>query len=185
MTQNRLKKMLSSEKPIQKGKPLELSTESSAKTHDRTIAPTQQYKRVNRGYKLREDLIKECKRLALEQDKMLYEVMEEALIAYLENTTPTQIAALENEIQKLRERLNIEERFRTDTGVHHFKKWLRSHDQPQDTDFAKRFLADSRLPQHASRGLYEAKMRSAGYSDEDIHLFQDAWKRMLTEAIQP
>ncbi len=76
---------------------------------------------------------------------------------------------------------DIEERFRTDTQVHQFKKWLRTHDQPQDTDFAKRFLADSRLPQHASRGLYEAKMRSTGYSDEDIHLFHDAWKRMLTE----
>jgi hypothetical protein len=35
------------------------------------------------------------------------------------------------------------------------------------------------LPEHASRGMYEAKMRSAGYSDIDIHLFQDAWKTML------
>lgn len=73
----------------------------------------------------------------------------------------------------------LEERFRTDTGVHHFKNWLRTHDQPQDSDFAKRFLADTRLPQHASRSLYEAKLRVSGYSEEDIHLFQDAWKAML------
>ena len=77
------------------------------------------------------------------------------------------------------EQHDLEERFRTDTQVHHFKKWLRSHDQPQDTDFFKRFLADTRLPQHASRGLYEAKMRTAGYSEEDMHLFHDAWKTML------
>ncbi len=79
---------------------------------------------------------------------------------------------------------NLEERFRTDTAVRHFKNWLRTHDQPQDTDFAKRFLADSRLPQHASRGLYEAKMRTAGYSDEDMYLFQDAWKSMIAENLE-
>jgi hypothetical protein len=179
MTQDRIKGLLN--KPIQRGKPLELSTEVSAETHHRTIAPSEQkYKRVNRGYKLREDLIKACKLRALEQDKMLYEVMEEALTAYLEATaTPAQIAALENEVQRLQRRLNIEERFRTDTGIHHFKNWLRTHDQPRDSDFAKRFLADSRLPEHASRGLYEAKLRTAGYSEEDMHLFHDAWKTML------
>jgi predicted transcriptional regulator len=77
------------------------------------------------------------------------------------------------------ERPDIEERYRTDTQVHHFKKWIRNHDQPQDTDFFKRFLVDGQLPQQASRGLYEAKMRSAGYSEEDMHLFEAAWKTML------
>src|SRR5690348_3289866 len=77
------------------------------------------------------------------------------------------------------ENLDHEKRFRIDTQVHHFKNWLRSHDQPQDSDFAQRFLADSRLPQHASRGMYEAKLRTARYSEEDIHLFHDAWKMML------
>ena len=79
----------------------------------------------------------------------------------------------------IQEHPDIEERFRTDTQVHYFKGWLRAHDQPQDSDFAQRFLTDSRLPQHASRGMYEAKMRTAGYSEEDMHLFQDAWKLML------
>jgi hypothetical protein len=79
---------------------------------------------------------------------------------------------------------DLEERFRTDTQVRHFKKWIRSHDHPQDTDFFKRFLADGQLPQHASRGLYEAKMRSTGYSDEDMHLFQDAWKSMIAEDLE-
>jgi predicted transcriptional regulator len=82
-------------------------------------------------------------------------------------------------------RPDIEERFRTDTQVHHFKKWIRSHDQPEDSTFAQRFLVDSRLPEHASRGLYEAKMRSAGnYSDEDMYLFQDAWKSMIAEDLE-
>jgi predicted transcriptional regulator len=41
-------------------------------------------KRVSRGYKLREDLIKALKRLAVDTDKKLYEVMEEAIEEYLE-----------------------------------------------------------------------------------------------------
>jgi excisionase family DNA binding protein len=37
------------------------------------------------------------------------------------------------------------------------------------SNFFKRFPADGLLPEQASRGLYEAKMRSAGnYSDEDM-----------------
>jgi hypothetical protein len=77
-------------------------------------------------------------------------------------------------------RIALKGRFRTDTDVHYFNNWLRTHDQPQDTNFFKRFLADGQLPEHASRGLNEAKMRSAGnYSDEDMHLFHDAWKLML------
>jgi ABC-type nitrate/sulfonate/bicarbonate transport system substrate-binding protein len=78
----------------------------------------------------------------------------------------------------------IEERFRTDTQVRHFKKWIRSHDHPQDTDFFRRFLADGRLPEHASRGLYEGRMRSAGYSEEDMYMFQAAWKSMIAEDLE-
>jgi hypothetical protein len=64
---------------------------------------------------------------------------------------------------------SVEERFLTGTSVHHFKKWLSSHDHPQDTDFFRRFLADSQITEHASRGFYEAKMRSAStYSAEDL-----------------
>jgi hypothetical protein len=46
-------------------------------------ASSSEPKRVSRGYKLRVDLVKACKRLALEEDRNLYEVMEEALEAYL------------------------------------------------------------------------------------------------------
>ena len=74
---------------------------------------------------------------------------------------------------------NLEERFHADVAVHHFKRWLRTHDQPRDTDFFKRFLADTRFSQHASRALYEAKLRLHGYSAEEIFLFQGAWKEML------
>src|SRR5260370_33415269 len=89
MTRKRIKQLQPT--PIQRGKPLELSTEpptiadtgDSAKTHHRTIAPSEQIKRVNRGYKLREDLIKDCKRLALDTNSMLYEVMTAELLTYL------------------------------------------------------------------------------------------------------
>ncbi|SRR6266568_3084342 len=89
------------------------------------------------------------------------------------------IAVLEKEIEQLQERLNVEERFRTDTQVRHFKSWLRRNLQARDTDFFKRFLADTRLPQHASRSRYEAFMRLYRYSEEDIYLFEEAWKDML------
>ena len=63
---------------------------TKAESHNRTHAKMRnradipvRHKRVNRGYKLREDLIKACKRIALEEDRKLYEVMEEALAQYL------------------------------------------------------------------------------------------------------
>lgn len=36
-------------------------------------------KRVKRGYALREDLIHKCKRIAVREDKPLYQIMEEGL----------------------------------------------------------------------------------------------------------
>src|SRR5947209_17334879 len=89
------------------------------------------------------------------------------------------IAQLEQENAALQERLNIEQRFRTDYQVRHFKSWLRKHPQAQDTDFAKRFIADTRLPEHASRGLYGAHLRLYKYSEKDMYLFQEAWKDMI------
>ena len=90
------------------------------------------------------------------------------------------VADLENEIEQLQSRHDVDEMYRMDTASHHFKRWLRTHDHPQDTDFFfKRFLVDGQLPEHASRALYEAKMKVANYSQEDMHLFQDAWKAML------
>jgi hypothetical protein len=57
---------------------------TDATSHQRTdAAASKEPKRVNRGYKLREDLIKDCRRIALEEDKALYEVMETALEQYV------------------------------------------------------------------------------------------------------
>ncbi len=71
------------------------SERPDAQTHEGENAPSHQRisaidepVRVNRGYKLREDLIKACKRIALEEDRHLYEVMEEALAAYLAGRDP-------------------------------------------------------------------------------------------------
>ncbi len=101
-----LANMLSGDAPkpqIRRGAPVRLSTDTTppaAETQERTIAASQnseiaqsqkrtiaetrnEPKRVNRGYMLREDLIKGFKRLAVEEDRKLYEVMEEALEEYL------------------------------------------------------------------------------------------------------
>ena len=40
--------------------------------------------RVNRGVSVREDLIIECKRLALDDRRKLYEILDEALTEYLQ-----------------------------------------------------------------------------------------------------
>jgi hypothetical protein len=93
----------STSKPeIRRGTGMRLSTEgaANAETQDRTIAPShdseiaqsqnrkpakaQGPKRVNRGYMLREDLVKEFKLIAVREDRNMYEVMEQALQEYLE-----------------------------------------------------------------------------------------------------
>lgn len=55
---------------------------TNAKVRNRADIPVR-HKRVNRGYMLREDLIKACKQIALDENRKLYEVMEEALAQYL------------------------------------------------------------------------------------------------------
>ncbi len=91
---------------IRRGQGVRLSTEQSVPAHSmQTIAPVEDAKshhrknasshqidmqpeekvqRVNRGYKLREDLIRNYKRLALDRGQHLYEVMEAALQEYLD-----------------------------------------------------------------------------------------------------
>jgi hypothetical protein len=85
------------EKPaIRRGRGVQLSTDvpptdppastpASAISHNRTNAQSHIDPpiRVNRGYKLREDLIRRCKRLAVDRGRPLYEVMEAALEEYL------------------------------------------------------------------------------------------------------
>jgi hypothetical protein len=75
---------------IKRGAGVRLSTDPVADTpHDeqRTNALAT-IQRVNRGYKLREDLIKACKTLANDTDRNLYEVMEAALVHYLTEQAP-------------------------------------------------------------------------------------------------
>ncbi|HSH77211.1 MAG TPA: hypothetical protein VLA19_01615 [Herpetosiphonaceae bacterium] len=60
----------------------------SAQAHKRTNAPDRdeaaRVTRVSQGQRLRVDLVKELKRIAVEEDRKLYEVMEEALEQYIE-----------------------------------------------------------------------------------------------------
>ena len=83
---------------IRRGQGMRLSTEqdhpqgqddrTNAETQDRTNAQSRKGApearvRINRGYALREDLVKDLKRVALDEDRKLYEVMDEALEQYL------------------------------------------------------------------------------------------------------
>lgn len=83
---------------IRRGQGMRLSTEqeqsqgqadrTSAETHDRTNAQSHKNAaapapRINRGYALREDLVKQLKRVALDEDRKLYEVMDDAMEQYL------------------------------------------------------------------------------------------------------
>jgi hypothetical protein len=78
---------LSTEPPAAESQERESAVSQSSEnavSQKRNTAETQSSpKRVNRGYMLREDLIKAFKRLAVDEDRKLYEVMEEALEQYL------------------------------------------------------------------------------------------------------
>ena len=107
------------------------------------------------------------------------EALASRVVDAISDEQKAQMAAMQKQIHQLQECLDIEGRFRTDTQVRHFKGWLRQHLQAHDTDFFKRFLADTRLPQHASRSRYAAFLRHYHYSEEDISLFEEAWKDMM------
>lgn len=80
----------SSKPVIRRGQGVRLSTENRdtdiAESQNRRTAKSQVdgSKRVNRGYMLREDLIVACKQLALSNGRKLYEVMEDAIVEYLD-----------------------------------------------------------------------------------------------------
>jgi endogenous inhibitor of DNA gyrase (YacG/DUF329 family) len=130
-----------------------------------------------RGHRKRSYCSDRCRQIAYRQRKE--QPQSVTIVTIDEQGYQARIAELEQEVQTLRAQLNLEERLRTDVVVRHFKNWLRRHPQPEDTDFAKRVLADTRLPLHATRSLYEARLRLYKYSEEDIALFRDVWKTML------
>ncbi len=76
---------------IKRGKGVQLSTEQpqeplkSAQVHKSTSAPVYEKKNIrpSKGFKIRMDIAQECKVLAAEKHRPLYEIMEEALLAYL------------------------------------------------------------------------------------------------------
>ncbi len=103
----------------------------------------------------------------------------EGLIALREDPRQRDLDELSRQVKDLQARLDIEQRYREDTRVRHFKSWLRRRPRPQDADFLKLFLEDSRLPHHASRSMYIARLKQYGYTAEDIALFEEAWKDML------
>jgi hypothetical protein len=76
---------------IKRGKGFTLSTEEhsaeSALVHKSTSAPVHSPSetiRPSKGFKLRSDVADACKLVAAQEKRKLYEVMEEALIEYLQ-----------------------------------------------------------------------------------------------------
>ena len=77
---------------IKRGKGVQLSTDqhqeplTSAPVHKSTSASNIEKKNIrpSKGYKIRLDIARACKTLAAEKDRPLYEIMEEALLEYLQ-----------------------------------------------------------------------------------------------------
>jgi len=77
---------------IKRGKGVQLSTEQpqeplkSALVHKSTSAPVSEKKNIrpSKGYKIRLDIARACQTFAAEKDRPLYEIMEEALLEYLQ-----------------------------------------------------------------------------------------------------
>jgi hypothetical protein len=74
-----------------------------------------------------------------------------------------------------------------DTSVQPFKAWLskrlrRNQRDPVDA-LARRLLNDFKIPRHASKSMYAARMRQWGYSKADLQAFETAWSEMRTEQI--
>ncbi|MBA2681533.1 MAG: hypothetical protein H0U76_24430 [Ktedonobacteraceae bacterium] len=93
----KLSSMLNKQTPqpvLRKGQGFNLSTEAqyepdqsvqnaeSAEVRNHTTAPPKP-KRSKRGYELRDDLVRECKQIALDENRKLYQVMEQAIEEYL------------------------------------------------------------------------------------------------------
>lgn len=85
---------------IQRGQGYQLSTDTPNPNEDITTTPTESERRnaetqkrivkppepvrTNRGFQVRVDLVKACKRIAFEEERKLYEVVEEALEEYID-----------------------------------------------------------------------------------------------------
>jgi hypothetical protein len=97
---DKLANMLSGEQPIRKGRGYQLSTtqpdatqpaaqdeahitEASRNLEPKNSRKEEGIKRRKLGYEIREDLIRQCKQVALDGDRKIYEVIEEALVEYL------------------------------------------------------------------------------------------------------
>lgn len=61
----------------------ELSGNQEIEKSGKEVRTKQKVKRVKPGYELREDLVKACKRIAFEEERHNYEIVEEALEQYL------------------------------------------------------------------------------------------------------
>jgi hypothetical protein len=100
MKKEDLKKKLSERSPLSSTRPVitpvnlydvpkqegqQQEKKGDEKSHNRTFAQSHQniIVRINRGYRFREDIIKDLKNLATNSNKKLYEVMEEAMLNYL------------------------------------------------------------------------------------------------------
>jgi hypothetical protein len=83
------------------------------------------------------------------------------------------------EIKELRERLDVERRYLSDTTPYHFRAWLRK--QPS-SPWRDTFLSDQVISPRGSRAYYEAQARRLLLSEEETQDFVRLWKLMLLQA---
>lgn len=88
-------------------------------------------------------------------------------------------AALEREMMRLRNLLDIERRYHLDTQARGFKVWLKK--QPA-TALTRRLLANDLVPPRGSRGTYEAHLRRMKCSSEEMQEFEHLWKALLLQS---
>ncbi|SRR6266487_2692615 len=86
------------------------------------------------------------------------------------------IEGLEQEVSRLRERLDIERRFLEDKKPRYFKSWLRK--QPT-SPLTEKLLADQFVPDRGPRSLYQGHVRRL--LPDEMEEFKDLWKLLLLQ----
>lgn len=86
------------------------------------------------------------------------------------------IEELEQEVTRLKSRLDVERRYLEDTAPRTFLAWLKK--QPS-SPVAQKLLADQLVPARGSRALYEAHVKRLHCTEDERQDFTRLWKLML------
>src|SRR6266702_2974329 len=112
-----------------------------------------------------------------DQDAALLAEVEQlrALVREQAQTIDEQSAQL----ARLRNQLDVEQRYLSDTKPYGFKTWLRK--QPA-SPLKEKLLADGLVLPRGTRAYYEAHLRRLGCSADELADFTRLWKLMLVQS---